>query len=696
SGTYTRNFTYDTAVPTVSVTNGLNRSVNAKFTITGTSADGYGIDYLTITQNKDAGGAVTVSGTDLVGTTSFTLSELPRNPAVPGTYLLADGEYVYQITARDLAGKDSVVATVTVRIDTSAPGTNTISAPASGQTGVNALSGSAYTFRGTTSDAGVGMAKAWYQITSGASAPGYTTTPSDGGYTEVATSGNWSFTDDLDVDGGGADTGRAEGKWYLHAIAEDSSANRSVATSVEFDIDQGNPSLTEVIGSPSVVNRKASFGLSGTSSDTRGVLSVSVTQKKDEGSAIAITTNGVSGTTSWSLGTLPRDSADIGTQALVDGLYEYVVTVTDLSGKTTSLTRTVRFDATGPTVTVTNPAASSWSGSADVTVNGISSDLTGVRALYYVMGASEIALPGTVTTDLDWTTAGWTKASGTTSWTASLTSLAEDSHTIWLRAVDTSDNVSSSTSRAFGVDLNKPSLTSSTPSANVNVGFGLSGTSSDDNAQAIVSVSATQKKGAGSAIAITTNGVSGTTSWSLGTLPRDTGSIGAQLLTSAADGEYEYVITVTDAAGKTESVTRTVRYDITDPTATISAPTNLEVVGGTSYTISGTAADTSGSGVTKAQYSFTNNGSDWQDATGTSSWSATVALSTLGAEGAKTLYVQALDNAGNVSDSGTYTRNFTYDTAVPTVSVTNGLNRSVNAKFTITGTSADGYGIDYL
>jgi hypothetical protein len=712
-GTHSAGFVYDTAVPVVSASGAAMRDANAQFVLSGSAVDNYGIATLAVTQRKGNGDIITVSGSGLTldgsaQSRGWSLAGLPRDPLTPVDPAsfdggAADGTYEYRITATDLAGKTSLVSTVTVRIDTSAPGVNTITAPGAGQVGVNALGGTSYLFRGSASDAGVGLAKVWYAITKAEDAPaiGDGETPIDAGYTSITTTGNWSFPrvipDEL-----------AEGVgYYLHVLAEDSAGNRTdpaAAVKVSFDVDRANPVAAETtVGTTNVVNRKAGFSLGGTALDSHGIATVVVSQKKDDGTALAITTAGPSlggsaQSRSWTLADLPRDpgSDGRGTQALVDGLYEYVITVTDLAGKSHSVTRSVRFDATGPDVTITAPDQDSWANSSTVTIRGVASDLTGVRAIYYKVGALEGDLPADLSLDSAWETTGWSKATGTSSWNAGATISGEGLRTVWVRSVDTVLNLSESRSLSFGVDLSVPTLTASTPAASTNTGFTLSGTAYDSNNLATVAVTVTQRKGTDTPVSISVNPPNPNgANWALVDLPRDPGSagLGAQaVLDASADGVYEYVITVWDVAGKSSQVTRTVRFDATDGSAAIVAPVVSEVVGGTIYSFTGTATDT-GSGVKAVQIAFAPDGTGALVAVGTTSWSATVTLSTLGAEGPKNLYVQVEDTAGNLSDWTAASRNFIYDTAAPVINQSGALSRDTNTGFTLGGTATDNYGL---
>lgn len=347
----TVSFTVDQFAPTLTETT-LGEAVgrNTVFSLGGTAEDTVELGSLIVLED-----GTEILNTDLSGETSpymWSVSNLPSEG-------LTDGTYTYTISFTDGSGKPAETISRTVTIDQTAPGTNTITAPSAGQTGTNALYGDAYTFRGTASDAGVGVAKVYYLISDSAAAPAGTDEAD--GWTPIATSGNWSFSMPLDKDAGAAGVGELdEGRWYLHVKAEDRAGNvTESAATLLFDVDQAVPSLTETAVGPATVNRNTGFGLNGAIGDTHGIVSVQVWQSKDGGAETEIDDGGpISNlTTSWSQPNLPRNPADIGTQvtgAAADGLYVYRIVVTDVVGKRTELGRTVHFDASAPEVSYSN------------------------------------------------------------------------------------------------------------------------------------------------------------------------------------------------------------------------------------------------------------------------------------------------------------------------------------------------------
>ena len=113
---------------------------------------------------------------------------------------------------------------------------------------------------------------------------------------------------------------------------------------------------------------------------------------------------------------------------------------------------------------------------------------------------------------------------------------------------------------------------------------------------------------------------------------------------------------------------QSVQTDTTPPTVTISSPTSEQTFTALPVAVSGTAND-SGSpstGVSLVQVQVNSTGGTWVAATGTTSWSASVALTS----GANTIYVRSQDGAGNYSTVASV--NVTYnppDSTPPTVTI---------------------------
>ena len=688
----TRSFVFDRANPTLAITRdilGVNElSRDGVFDLEGTAIDTNGIASIVVLQDGVAVlGGISISGS--APSYTWEATGLPRDPGTPSATLPNDGTYTYQIHAVDKAGKSSLVDTVTVTIDTTAPETNTIAKPEAGATGVMALSDATYLFRGSANDTGVGVAKVWYQIIKNSTAPVVPgeDSPADYGYTELLTGGGWSFTRDLvDYTLTPAEGEISEGTgYYLHVLAEDKAGNRNAAaTSVAFDVDLDDPEVTETeVGVATMVNRREGFDLLGTATDSHGIDTVTITQSLDGGTAIEIDMNGpdltLDGTGfEWTLNDLPRGNTagTIGNPSTVNGIYEYQITTTDLVGKTHTIVRRIRFDSVGPTIEFTAPGEGGWQTSGTVTVKGLATDLTAVGGVYYSTAASAPAVPVAPDADADWTAAGWTKADGTVgSWEITRSGLGEGNHSVWVAAMDTIGNTTAAIQRTFGVDTAVPVHASvSTPTQNTDTGFDLTGTASDTNAlHPTTPITITQSYNGNPAVTISGNispdPASSGELWTLENLPRNPGSPLTQIdFDGTADGEYEFTITATDIAGKTSNVTRTVRIDTRNPVLTVaeSVETSLsDWINTASLSLSGEITDTDpSSGIRKVEYTHIN--SELVSTTQTLSvnginWTGNLPLSN--GENQQ-LTITATDYAGN-TDSETYT--FDVDLSSPTL-----------------------------
>ncbi|HEY5040662.1 MAG TPA: glycoside hydrolase domain-containing protein [Verrucomicrobiae bacterium] len=229
-------------------------------------------------------------------------------------------------------------------------------------------------------------------------------------------------------------------------------------------------------------------------------------------------------------------------------------------------------------------------------------------------------------------------------------------------------SVADTTPPTISITLPTSGSTYSTSSSTVS----LSGTAGDNVGVVNVIWSDTQTAGAGSA--------SGTTSWSVNNI-------------SLASGANTITVTAYDAAGNHSAATLTVTYtptDTTPPTVSISSPTSGQTFTTSPVSVSGTATDpgSPSTGVSLVQVQVNGTSGTWQTVSGTTSWNASVPLSS----GANTVYVRSQDGAGNYSTIASV--NVTYnppDTTPPTLSITSPLNGSTvtSASLPISGTATD-------
>jgi hypothetical protein len=118
--------------------------------------------------------------------------------------------------------------------------------------------------------------------------------------------------------------------------------------------------------------------------------------------------------------------------------------------------------------------------------------------------------------------------------------------------------------------------------------------------------------------------------------------------TVADNGVHSWTARAYDAAGNvstSSAVALTVSIDVTPPLVTISNPTNGQSVTATPFTVTGTAGDAGSpsTGINLVQVRV--NGGSWSNATGTTSWTRSVALSPC----PNTIEARSRDGAGNYS-----------------------------------------------
>ncbi len=649
----TLNFFYDLSPPTMAETwvagvgnpATFSMSTNATIAFAGTVSDTDALAAIHAFQvSIDGGGAVDASSLGAPYTYTGPESNWHLSVLVGGAPM-ADGTHTFVFTAKDIAGKTTSV-TRTVIVDTTKP-VAVINTPSSLPSSNPAywLSGPTASIGGTASDSGSGasgVANVYYTTAAkGAGQPAFSTST----WTLAAGAANWNGT--IKLTGAGS---IGEGEFTLYVAAVDAVGNIQTPTSRDFGVDQSDPTVSEGHSASSAT--KLAFTLSGSIGDTNALAALTVTEKKGASAPESVTIAApaiVSGTgpTAWSTISLPI-------HGLTDGSYLYTITVTDVAGKTSQLTRTVKIDLTPPTVAIN--AIPAWISGSAYTVSGTGGDpIVSLNA----SGVSAIAnnLDGAGWTNAAWVdTSGGANTSGT--WSATLTGLTEGSHSIQVQATDAAANACAPVLASFGVDFSPPSLSETaigvTSIVYKNSSFSLSGSASDTNAmaasnslqvsidgQAAVNVTALSGKYAGTFVG---------TAW---TISADTSG-------GTLDGVHTYVITATDVAGKQTAVTRTAFVDTAAPTMTVNAPGASTWIDGVVYAVKGIADDGTGSGVDKVYFRIDDAATDhstddpttWTLAGGTVSWSSSVNFSAL-AEGNKKLWVKSVDKAGNWNASAT-------------------------------------------
>jgi len=277
-----------------------------------------------------------------------------------------------------------------------------------------------------------------------------------------------------------------------------------------------------------------------------------------------------------------------------------------------------------------------------------------------------------------WNTAEDASGDGSlSSWTYHWAPMPLGNHSITVRAVDNAGNMETPVAGVhLLVDRDAPASSIGYPADGAVLAgqtFTLTGASDDVGGAGVVLVEVSTDGGATWAAA------DGTALWSYEWTP-------------PADGGYTILCRAVDAAGNAEAPGAGVAVivDNEPPSSTITLPTPGEYLGGSEYTIVGTADDGTGSGVQTVEVT-TDGGVTWNTATGTTSWSYTW---TLPADGAYTIYSRATDRAANAETPAAGVA-VTVDTAPPVSAVeypADGALMNGLSSFTVTGIAADGAG----
>jgi hypothetical protein len=428
----------------------------------------------------------------------------------------------------------------------------------------------------------------------------------------------------------------------ITVTARDAANNPGSATlTVNYDPTPPTASISTPTTGPTFVTTTSPVGLTGTAGDNVAVTQVSWSNNRG-GSGTA------SGTTNWSVPSV----------TLQPGVNVLTITARDAASNTGTATLTITYDVpdtTAPSVTITAPTSSAS----------------------YTTNASPITLSGSATDNVGVTSVAWTSdqgasgsATGTTSWSASGIALSPGSNVITITARDAANNPGIAT-LTVNYDATPPTVgvtgpTSDTTFATTTSPVGLSGTAADNVAVTQVTWS-NSRGGSGTA--------TGTTNWSVASV-------------TLQPGDNIITVIARDAAANIATATLTITYNVPDTTApviAITTPTSgaTYATNVTPLTLSGTASDNVG--VSSVAWSSDRgvNGS----ATGTTNWSTGgIALS----PGLNVITITARDAANN---PGTATLTVTYDTTVPTVSMTAPAAGSVLGSVTVSASAADNIGV---
>ncbi len=665
SGVVSRAFTVDQGNPVLTETavgTASTQYVNANLAFSGVGTDWNSLASFTVAISgvgiypiaPDADGADNVLHTADDGPWTYLLDVDTDGAGAGDLTGLQDGTYVLTFTAVDVVGRSSSLVR-TVMVDTTAPVLD-ITSPLPSES----LSSTPATFTGTSKDTGGagydGTADVEYNL-------------NGAGWNSVTLQANGTWSAASVALG-------TEGSKTLQARSADRVGNQSSA-SVNFYYDLSAPSLAETtIGTTTPQLTWLDVTLAGTASDTNALTGVAITATKD----------GVSQGTVYSTASSPWTYTMATGSHANDGLWVFTITATDAASKTTQLTRTVRVDTLAPVPTISTPTAGSFATGTVYQASGGASDANVIASVEYSING-----------------ANWFTAAGTTTWTQNLSltgvqaptvpTLGEGDQTLYVRATDQAGNASTAVTRAFRVDLNNPGVTETaigSGSVFKNATFSLSGVLSDNVDLAAVTV--TQNRdglGASTVYSNTYAGLNDTSSaWSVPGLP--SGGLTA--------GVYEFIVTVTDASGKTSSLTRTVTVDSTVPSVSITSVLPIlsgNVVNGR-ITLGASASDANGLTGVKYFVRAAAGVPAYGDGDGTvitAPYSAQINTTVLTDGVPYYLYVVARDKAGNDA-SATATVNVNQSSDDPTPSITSPIpNGAISADRYVRGTFTDDDGV---
>ena len=465
-------------------------------------------------------------------------------------------------------------------------------------------------------------------------------------------------------------------------------------------------------------------------------------------------TNGVSVTRTneeweWSravpLGTSQQNSTN--------GTYKYVFTLTDNAGNFETAQFTATVDKIAPVINIETPDTDTAKtgenaiNSSSYQFSGTITELNTVSKIYYKVLADTATAPSApasnIMDDSSWT--GWTAVTSGKSWSFVIGSeanpITQGKYKLYMYAIDGAGNLSALTSRIYHVDMAKPVVTESGAASRYvnaagNGSVSLGGTITESHGIQNFTVSRVKE---GTSETTTYNIVSNGEVLPVPTVNNQSGvswtytatSTGANwsLTEAPGDGNYTYTITATDLVGKTnESLTREITVDTTVPTVNTTDQTKFKVPTSTetqsslfkfeglasNVTDTGASGTAYSSGIDKVEIAFTarENPTDTPTAptaaqesatpAANGSWQSTVEFANTkfgivftGAQGTKDLWVKVYDKAGNAS-AWTNVKNFVYDTAAPTISLTGATPQANSYKktgFVIEASASDSYGV---
>lgn len=329
----------------------------------------------------------------------------------------------------------------------------------------------------------------------------------------------------------------------------------------------------------------------------------------------------------------------------VSGLAEGVNTVTakaiDEAGNFSSATAIITVDTVGPTGSVAINNDAEWINSTSVVLGLSANDNTGA------VSSMRFANAGT-------TWSSWEAYTSSKSWSLKP---GDGGKTIYVQFMDDAGTESDVYTDTATLDTTPPSLSIDTASLYTKVNNKMIGGSREANSTVKVSVNSSSAMYASYPT---------TTTWEYD-------------INGLVEGNNNIIAAASDLAGNESNESINIIYDTTAPTGTITISGGALSTRSSQVPITLTADDNSGM-VTSMR--FNNEGgswSSWEDFSTSKAWSLSAN------NGLKTVSVEFMDKAGNVS--GTYSSTITYDTSPPYVTIDPvAVNPTNKSNQTITGT----------
>lgn len=559
---------------------------------------------VTKTVTADAGGGFSAA---------FSSRELPE-----------DGTYTVNAVATDSSGNVSPAGSASVTVDTKAPPVPTINVIA-GDDVVNA------TEKLTPSVTGTAEANATVIVKAGDTTK---TTTADG-------SGNWSvnFTQ--------AELPSTDITGPVTARAVDASGNQSTAAlrEVTFDTVVNAPVINAVgATTPDLVNA------------AEKAAGLTVTGTAEVGATVTLTLAGTAKTATAAADGTWSVSFTAAEQPVTDGVYALTASAVDTAGNTTASpgTRPITYDTAAPAAPVVNTISSdNVLNSGEVTAGGTVTGTAEANATITVDFRVPATVSGARATALQESfESRTTQADGNGNWTLSWTSadFPEGTVVVGATATDAAGNSSTETTVDVTVDLTPPTGSIGTVATDdvvskteADAGFSVDVTAGSDTASVQITVGTTTK----------TATLSG-------------GTYSATFVTAELpnDGTHSISATLTDTAGNTSTVTRSVVIETQPPAAPVIDDVTADNVvnaaeAGAALTLTGTAE----AGSTVAVTLNSNTQTATADAT-TGVWSVSFTSGDLPTtDGTHQISATATDAANNTSVAGT--KDFTLDTSGP-------------------------------